>query len=106
MKTTAERLLTETFGCNVRLGEGRDLGGSPRTKVYRFPVIEGAGALPASVIVKQAHSTEKAPYIPERAVEPAWTLFNDWASLQFLSQVAAEAALAPRFYAGDRATGL
>ena len=105
-KSIAERLLSETFSTTVRLGEGRDLGGSRRTKVYRFPVLHGSGALPASVIVKQAHSTAEAPYAPERALEPAWTLFNDWASLQFLSQVAGKAALAPRFYAGNRTTGL
>lgn len=103
---TAARLLSEAFGSTVRLGEGQDLGGSRRTEVYRFPILNDGSDLPTSVIVKQAHSTPNAIYNPELAIEPAWTFFNDWASLQFLSQVAGEASLAPRLYAGNRAAGL
>jgi hypothetical protein len=103
---TTESLLSDAFSSTVQLGEGKDLGGSRRTEVYRFPIRNGGGDLPASVIVKQAHSAPNAVYNPELALEPAWTFFNDWASLQFLSQFVGEALPAPRLYAGDRAAGL
>ena len=109
MKATAERLLAEKFGGTVLLGEGTDLQGGTRNLVYRFPLLEGPDRVPASVIVKQAKDTEKFPFLPDSATIPAWTLFNEWASLQFLSGVAAaegEVSFGPRFYGGDRATGL
>lgn len=105
--TLAEKLLSEEFGATVRLDEGDDLGGSTRTKVHRFRVLEGPGDGPATVIVKQAHSTEGAVYAPDQATIPAWTLFNEWASLQFLSQIAGDdVSLGPTIYVGDRAAGL
>jgi hypothetical protein len=36
----------------------------------------------------------------------AWLLFNDWAGLQFLTEVGGSLPPAPRFYAGDRQAGL
>jgi hypothetical protein len=39
--TLAEKLLSEAFGGTVRLNEGDDLGGSNRTQVHRFRVLEG-----------------------------------------------------------------
>lgn len=84
---TTERLLSETFGVRVRLGEPNDLGGSRRTKVYRFRLFDPVGNLPASVIVKQAYSTTESIYSPDLPTMPAWTFFNDWASLQFLNQL-------------------
>lgn len=105
--TIAEKLLSEEFGGRVRLNEGDDLGGSNRTQIYRFRVLEGPGDVPATVIVKQTHSTADAVYHPDTATIPAWTFLNEWASLQFLSQVSAnEVPFGPKFYLGDRATGL
>lgn len=105
--TLAEKLLSEAFGGTVRLNNGDDLGGSNRTQVYRFRVLEGPSDAPTTVIVKQAHSTANAVYHPETATIPAWTFLNEWASLQFLSQVEApEVPLGPKFYAGERAAGL
>jgi len=52
--TVTERLLSDCFGGAVRLGDGEDLGGSSRSKVYRFNVLGGPGGMPESVIVKQA----------------------------------------------------
>ena len=63
--TIAEKLLSEAFGGRVRLNEEDDLGGSNRTQIYRFSVIEGPGDVPATVIVKQAHSTADAIYNPD-----------------------------------------
>ena len=102
----AEKLLSETFGGCIRLDDGDDLGGSKRSLVYRFKILDGPGDAPASVIVKQAHSTADAAYQPDSPTLPAWTLFNDWASLQFLNQLPNVEKLAPQFYCGDRASGL
>lgn len=104
--TVAEKLLSEVFGGTVQLDQGNDLGGSNRSQVYRFSILEGPGEVPASVIVKQAHSTSDAAYKPDSGTIPAWTFLNEWASLQFLSQAATEVPFAPRFYAADRTAGL
>jgi len=111
MKATAERLLAEQFGGTVRLVEGTDLQGGSRYQVYRFVVVEGPDEALGSVIVKQVKATEKAPYRPDSATIPAWTLFNEWASLQFLGEVAGAdgtggVSFGPRFYGGERAVGL
>jgi hypothetical protein len=102
-RTIAERILIETFGEPVRLGEGSDLGGSNRSLVLRFPVQDGPVAMPGSVIVKRAVS---ANFDPDTSNEPAWLLFNDWASLQFLGEIAASEHFAPIFYGGNRSAGL
>lgn len=101
--TIAEQILTETFGETVHLGPGCDLGGSARSKVLRFPVLEGPASAPTSVIVKQANTDT---FDPETANSAAWMFFNDWASLQFLSQIEMPTPLAPTFYGGDRQAGL
>ena len=104
---TAERLLSDCFGGAVRLGDGEDLGGSSRSKVYRFSVVSHPAGMPESVIVKQAQSVGDKVYNPDIPDIPAWTLFNEWASLEFLSQLAdAGVSFGPRFYGGDRASGL
>ena len=104
---TAEQLLSYCFGGAVRLGDGEDIGGSSRSKVYRFNVLGGPGGMPESVIVKQAQSVGDKVYNPDASDIPAWTLFNEWASLEFLSQVAdVDDSFGPRFYGGDRASGL
>jgi hypothetical protein len=105
--TVTERLLSDCFGGAVRLGDGEDLGGSSRSKVYRFNVLGGSGGMPESVIVKQAQSVGDKVYNPDAPDIPAWTLFNEWASLEFLSRIAdAGVSFGPRFYSGDRASGL
>jgi hypothetical protein len=105
--TLAEKLLFEVFGGIVRLDEGDKLGGSNRTQVYRFNVVEGPGDVPATVIVKQAHSSAHAAYSPDTGTIPAWTFLNEWAGLQFLCQITADAVpFGPKFYVGDRAAGL
>jgi len=101
--TLAERVLTEYFDATVRLGEGRDLGGSARSKVWRFPILEGPVAAPASVIVKQPNGET---FEPDVVNDAAWMLFNDWASLQFLRDLETSAPLAPVFYGGARDAGL
>lgn len=99
----AESILAEMFGGRVRLGEGEELRGSARSRVLRFPVLEGPGVAPESVIVKHTNS-ETFAYEPGN--EAAWRLFNDWASLQFLGQVDASEPFVPAFYGGDPQVGL
>ncbi|HEU5367780.1 MAG TPA: phosphotransferase [Ktedonobacterales bacterium] len=98
----AEQLLMETFGGAIRLGEGHNLGGSARTRVLRFPVLEGPPSAPANIVVKQSTSEV---FDPTSADDAAWLLFNDWASLEFLSQIAAPVPLVPALYGGDRQGG-
>jgi hypothetical protein len=102
----AEKLLAEAFAGPVKLGNGDDLGGSNRTKVYRFALLAGPKGAPESVIVKQARTVGDIVYNPDVPEIPAWTLFNEWASLRFLDQIIDGDSISPRFYAGDRATGL
>lgn len=104
--TIAEKLLSETFGHPVYLGDAEDLGGGKLAQVYRFNVLDAPSDAPASVIVKQVRSTAEVIYAPDSAREPAWTFFNDWASLKFLSSNTDGDSLSPKFLAGDRATGL
>ena len=92
--STAERLLSATFGSVIHLAEDDDLTASGRTNVYRLRVLVRPDTAPSSVIVKQVRKY------------PAGTFFNDWASLQFLIQVIPDISFAPRFYAGDAAQGM
>lgn len=89
-KAIAERILARTFGEPVHLGEGSDLGGSNRSLVMRFPVLDGPVSAPESAIVKRAANPE---FDPDTSNEPAWLLLNDWASLQFLEEIAASERL-------------
>ncbi|GHO56880.1 phosphotransferase [Ktedonobacter robiniae] len=98
-----ESTLSERFGGRVKLGEGEELQGNARSRVLRFPVQEGPGSAPESVIVKHTNSET---FAREASNGAAWRLFNDWASLQFLSQVEAPEPFAPAFYGGDAQVGL
>lgn len=98
-------ILEQASGGKVRLGEATDLGGSNRSEVWRLQLTKKPEGVPSSVIVKQAHATGEEVYDPETPTMPALTLFNEWASLQFLGEVFADAPLAPTFYGGDRELG-
>ena len=106
MIATAERLLSDRFTSSIRFGDGIDMSSSKRSLVYRFPIVEGSHETPASVIVKVVNPTEKAPYDPAIADTPAWTLFNEWAALQFLQQMPGGDGLAPRLYTADKTSGM
>ena len=103
---SAERLLSGALGARVRFNAGEQLQDGVRAQVYRLQLLAQAGQAPASVIVKQVKSTERNPYEPDNATIPAWTFFNEWASLQFLKELAPRASVGPRLYGGDRALGL
>lgn len=99
-RRVAEQVLGATLGEPVRLGIPTML--QERSNVFRFAVLDGPAHAPASVVVKRA----REPYDPEASAfpAPAWMLFNNWAGLQLLDDVAP--CLAPRFLGGDRAAGL
>lgn len=101
--STAEQILAAEFGGRFLLGEGHDLGGSARSRVLRFPVLEGPRSAPASIIVKQSASEVFDPSI---TTDATWLFFNEWASLQFLPQVVPHPPLVPALYGGDLQTGL
>jgi len=103
----AERVLSKTLDYTIQLSEGEDLHGGSRSNVYRFSTLHGPPEVPKSVIVKQVKSSSEGTYNPDKASIPAWTLFNEWASLQFMSDIAVnETLFGPSFYGGDRAAGL
>ena len=69
-------------------------------------MVDGPSTAPASVIVKRPAPGDE--YAPD-AADPsnaARVLLTDWTGLQFLQEVAGDVLLAPRFYGGDRSTGL
>lgn len=101
----AEKHLTEAWGGPVRLSDPETL--QERAHVVRCMVSEAPGEAPTSVILKGPRLRDGQHYDPEAAdpTAPAQDLFDDWAGLQFLSQVAEAELIAPRFYAGDRALG-
>jgi hypothetical protein len=71
-------------------------------------LIEGPAHAPTSAIVKRAAVGNDEIYDPSGGAfpAPAWRLFNDWAGLAFLDQVAGSTPIAPRLYGGDRNAGL
>ena len=105
-RSSAEGALRDAWGERVSLQGGVGLGGSDRSNVYRFLVVDGPDNAPESVVVKAAAAMEGETYDPGVEGGPAWRLFNDWAGLQFLTKAAGESTPAPRFYAGNSASGL
>jgi hypothetical protein len=100
-----EQVLTARFGGKARLGQGMAL--NERTHVARFPVLEAPAECPATVIVKGWTAWDDQTYEPESKDpwSPSSRLFNDWAALQFLSEVMGDSSPAPRYVTGDRAIG-
>lgn len=107
IQTVAERVLSDAWSATVELTlEESNLGGSDRSYVCRYAVRSGSPNLPKSVIVKQAVAVGSETYDIGASYGPAWRLFNDWAGLQFLSELAGSESPAPRYYAGSREAGL
>lgn len=99
-----EHMLNERFSDSIRVESAQELQDGIRSRVYRLSLHSQSDNSAKSVIVKQVKSTEREPYIPDDAIIPAWTFFNEWASLEFLAEGAEK--IAPSFYGGDRASGL
>ncbi len=101
-----EKLLSERFEGEVRLGPAEDIRSSNRSKVCRFHVLDGPQRAPRSVIVKQAVAMNGEVYDPDLPGGPAARFFNEWAGLQFLTEISGGDSPAPRLYGGDRDHGL
>ena len=106
VKPVAERVLSKLWRCKIALGQGEGLGGSDRSNVYRFPVLTGPSERPENVVVKQAGERTNESYDLNGSEGPAWRLFNEWAGLQFLTELADTESSTPRFYGGDRTAGI
>ena len=105
IQDAAERVLSETFGA-IRLDGGTPLDSSGRSSLFRFSNLSGSDSTPSSVIVKRAVAMGDEVYDPDQPGGPASRLFNEWASLQFLGEMASDPPLAPRLYGGDRNVGI
>jgi len=100
----ATRTVTEGI-LHTTLGAVEALDASPGMQALRFTTVDGSSDTPTTVIVKCV-ARDGDPYDPDAADGPAWWLFNDWAGLYFLDQLAGEQSPAARFYGGDRRVGL
>jgi hypothetical protein len=108
IKTRVEELLKEVWGNEVQLDpNATDLKASGRTQVYRFSLLEKPVDAPQHVIVKAIPIMEGLSEASNIAPETSFQLFfNEWAGLQFLTEIASHSALVPRFYTGNKAHGL
>ena len=98
----AERVLAQTWGHEVRLGQGTCLTAPGRRNLLlRCPVLSGGG--PASLIVKQV--TTAAASLHQADTWDVQRFCRDWAGAQFLSAVQDQAPHSPRFYGGNREAG-
>lgn len=105
-RLAAERALADAWGGRIELANEEGLGGSARSQVYRYVVRSGPREHPETVIVKQALTVGNESYVIRAPEGPAWRLFNDWAGLRFLTELAGPESPAPQFYAGSREAGL
>ncbi|MCB0061032.1 MAG: hypothetical protein KDE19_02915, partial [Caldilineaceae bacterium] len=105
--TTAQAVLSEAWHRPVQLAMMAAIDSSSRSAVQRCQVTDGPADAPSSVIVKRAVNDDAASFnatdVDAFVVQRFW---NEWASLQFLSEAFDGAPPAPRLYGADRATGL
>lgn len=98
----AERVLAQTLGHEVRLGQVTRLTGpGRRNMILRCHVLSGSG--PASLIIKKV---DDGPAHPDQS--DAWDarrFCSDWVGAQFLSTLQGHSPHGPHFYGGDREAG-
>ncbi len=100
-----EKSLSSSLKSEIRLAKCTKF---KKKRIFRCWVADGPSSLPEVFLVKMARHTEREPYNPKSDCvgSPAWKLFNEWAALQFLSQIDSTRTLAPQFIAGDVFHGL
>ncbi len=100
-----EKSLSSSLKYEIRLAKCTKF---KKKRIFRCWVADGPSSLPEVFLVKMARHTKRESYNPNQdSVEsPAWKLFNEWAALQFLSQIDSTRTLAPQFIAGDAIQGL
>ena len=99
------KLLSAAWGVPVEVKAAGGLGGSSRSNVQRFSLIGAPADKPSSVVVKQALSDGDTSYDPDAGIA-SWRHFNEWATLQFLTDLAPNDPPCPRFILGDRHEGV
>ena len=105
VRDVAARVMARTMG-EVRLGRATLLNGSDRSSVLRVIVEDAPNGAPSSIIVKRAIDLGAEWDDPSLPDSPTTRFFNEWASLQFLGEIAADHPLAPRLIAADRNAGI
>ena len=101
----AENVLRKAFGGGVRLKMETEFD-TDRSTVLRCCVVESPSGIPQSVVVKRALTTDGTEFHPNSPDEMVPRFFNDWAGLEFLSEISDGNSPAAQFYAGDWKKGL
>lgn len=101
----AESVLCEAFEGDVRLKMETEFD-TDRATVLRCRVIESPSGVPRSVIVKKVLTADGTNFHPNSPDEMVPRFFNDWAGLEFLSEISSGDSPAAQFYGGDREKGL
>ena len=100
----ALRILRENWGGSTSIEAAEPLGGSDRSNVRRIIIGNGERGAPDTAVAKQAGPHGDVVYDPDSKTGPSYGLFNDWAGIAFLDEL--EPGPWPRFYGGDRPTGV
>ena len=100
-----EKSLSSAFKYEIRLAKCTKF---KKKRIFRCWVDDGPSSLPEVFLVKMARHTEREPYNPKLDCvgSPVWKLFNEWAALQFLSEIDRTQTISPKFITGDAAQGL
>ena len=101
----AENVLSEAFRGDVQLKMEAEFD-TDRATVLRCCVVEDLPDVPQSVVVKRALTTDGTEFHPNSPDEMVPRFFNDWAGLEFLSEISDGDSPAAQFYGGDRKRGL
>jgi hypothetical protein len=101
-KEVAEAIFSRSLGVPVHFHVSRQLPSSQRTQVFRLSLVDGPAQAPKTVIAKQ--STRPYGFVFDGV--PDGNIWQDWASLQFLSALVPNLQVAPAYYGGDQAVGL
>ena len=101
----AENVLCKSFEGDVRLKIETEFDTDQAT-VLRCRVVESPSCVPQSVIVKKVLTADGTEFQPNSPDEMVPRFFNDWAGLEFLSQISDGDSPAAQFYGGDWEKGL
>ena len=101
----AENVLCEAFGGDVQLKMETEFD-TDRATVLRCCVVEDLPDVPRSVVIKRALTTDGTEFHPNSPDEMVPRFFNDWAGLEFLSEISDGNSPAAQFYGGNWEKGL
>lgn len=101
----AENVLCKAFGGDVQLKMETEFD-TDRATVLRCCVVENLPDVPQSVVIKRALTTDGTEFHPNSPNEMVPRFFNDWAGLEFLSEISDGNSPAAQFYGGDWEKGL